>query len=305
MRTFQETINPKGGLDFTGSGARVGWTWTPPTEATQKVHWSWAGLSRAPFRAVTQGSPNTDGTTVDHWVGIGFSPEVHFGGGTAGEPGWYMGFEDGWYDGALMGAEWYISYFSADHTTVQLFRPFYTRVQRNNNTDHSALTLLDIGTDVGGLFGITVGTFNEIFTVTKSQVTFKPLTGNGTFVLDVQAGSIPFLQFRVASANGGNLQAPNVDQLIVADKNNAAQMSWNTGGPTRFYTGLSVGNAGDGIYGPFGSNKVLTFDVNKLGFFNTAPVAKPTVTGAKGGNAALASLLTQLASMGLLTDSST
>jgi len=42
-----------------------------------------------------------------------------------------------------------------------------------------------------------------------------------------------------------------------------------------------------------------------LGFGGTAPVAKPTVTGSRGANAALASLLTALASYGLLTDSST
>lgn len=42
-----------------------------------------------------------------------------------------------------------------------------------------------------------------------------------------------------------------------------------------------------------------------LGFFGTAPVAKPTVTGAKGGNAALTSLLSALAAMGLITDSTT
>ena len=40
-----------------------------------------------------------------------------------------------------------------------------------------------------------------------------------------------------------------------------------------------------------------------VGFNNTAPIAKPTVSGAKGGNAALASLLTALASYGLITDS--
>lgn len=42
-----------------------------------------------------------------------------------------------------------------------------------------------------------------------------------------------------------------------------------------------------------------------LGFFTGAPVAKPTVTGSKGGNAALASLLTALANLGLITDSTT
>lgn len=40
-----------------------------------------------------------------------------------------------------------------------------------------------------------------------------------------------------------------------------------------------------------------------IGFYNTSPAAKPTVTGSRGGNAALASLLTALAGLGLLTDS--
>lgn len=42
-----------------------------------------------------------------------------------------------------------------------------------------------------------------------------------------------------------------------------------------------------------------------VGFYGTTPAAKPTVTGARDGNAALASLLTALANVGLLTDSST
>lgn len=42
-----------------------------------------------------------------------------------------------------------------------------------------------------------------------------------------------------------------------------------------------------------------------LGFHNSAPIAKPTITGAKGGNVALASLLTELANYGLVTDSTT
>jgi len=42
-----------------------------------------------------------------------------------------------------------------------------------------------------------------------------------------------------------------------------------------------------------------------MGFYGATPVVKPTVTGSQGGNAALASLLTQLASLGLITDSTT
>ena len=40
-----------------------------------------------------------------------------------------------------------------------------------------------------------------------------------------------------------------------------------------------------------------------VGFNGTNPIAKPTVTGSRGGNAALASLLTALANYGLITDS--
>ncbi len=43
------------------------------------------------------------------------------------------------------------------------------------------------------------------------------------------------------------------------------------------------------------------FQVN-LGF---SAIAKPTITGSRGGNAALASLLTALASYGIITDSTT
>jgi len=49
----------------------------------------------------------------------------------------------------------------------------------------------------------------------------------------------------------------------------------------------------------------LTLGNNAIGFYGTTPVAKPTITGAKGGNAALTSLLAQLAALGLITDSTT
>ncbi|MBZ0296085.1 MAG: hypothetical protein K8L99_26230 [Anaerolineae bacterium] len=48
----------------------------------------------------------------------------------------------------------------------------------------------------------------------------------------------------------------------------------------------------------------LDHDGSNIGFFGTAPTTKKTVTGSRGGNAALASLLTQLAAYGLITDSS-
>jgi len=55
-----------------------------------------------------------------------------------------------------------------------------------------------------------------------------------------------------------------------------------------------------------GSVKILSdfeHEGTLLGFYNTSPVAKPTVTGSRGGNAALADFLTQMATLGLITDS--
>ena len=43
--------------------------------------------------------------------------------------------------------------------------------------------------------------------------------------------------------------------------------------------------------------------MTNVGFNDTTPIAKPTVSGSRGGNAALASLLTALANYGLITDS--
>jgi len=49
----------------------------------------------------------------------------------------------------------------------------------------------------------------------------------------------------------------------------------------------------------------LNHDGTTAGFFGTAPATQPTVTGSRAGNLALASLLTALAGLGLIVDSTT
>ena len=51
--------------------------------------------------------------------------------------------------------------------------------------------------------------------------------------------------------------------------------------------------------------RVIGVNGNRLGFYAKAPIAKPTVTGAKGGNAALTSLIAAMVGLGLITDSTT
>lgn len=69
----------------------------------------------------------------------------------------------------------------------------------------------------------------------------------------------------------------------------------------------SGGNVGIGTNEPSAKLEVngTAKIVGNIGFYNTAPVAKPTVTGSKGGNAALASLITALANLGLIVDNTT
>jgi hypothetical protein len=54
----------------------------------------------------------------------------------------------------------------------------------------------------------------------------------------------------------------------------------------------------------FGSSPFspIAIQEDKVGFYGNVPVVRPTITGSRGGNAALASLLTQLDALGLITD---
>ena len=63
--------------------------------------------------------------------------------------------------------------------------------------------------------------------------------------------------------------------------------------------------AGDRFSVEINSSVVFELQEDEIGFYGSNPVAKPTVTGSRSGNAALADLLTELDNMGLITDSST
>lgn len=87
-----------------------------------------------------------------------------------------------------------------------------------------------------------------------------------------------------------------------------------TDGGEGLVLGCKTGSARDfSVFTPGGSTRVCSVPTGtnsmkfegQTGFNNTNPIAKPSVTGSRGGNAALASLLTALANYGLITDSST
>ncbi len=83
------------------------------------------------------------------------------------------------------------------------------------------------------------------------------------------------------------IQKSSVDQYIIDNAGNHTLVDGAT---------IAVGSSS--------GTKIGTATTQRLGFWNHAPTTQPTVTGSRGSNAALASLLTALAGMGLVVDSS-
>lgn len=71
------------------------------------------------------------------------------------------------------------------------------------------------------------------------------------------------------------------------------------------HAGANVGIRISAQADPHLGNQAILVADGGLSFFNGTPAERPSVTGSRGGNAALASLLTVLGDMGLITDNTT
>ena len=127
-----------------------------------------------------------------------------------------------------------------------------------------------------------------------------------------QQGSIKY-------ANAGTLGAYTHDiQMIDTDGTNQILIGDSTYSPNIGFQGatatVTFATALLNVFGTtaalaatntiiYSANVTLGTASSTVGFYGATPAAKPTITGSRGGNAALASLLTQLAALGLVTDS--
>jgi len=129
----------------------------------------------------------------------------------------------------------------------------------------------------------------------------KDLDGNLLFDWQLFGAGTPtgFLYWREAYSTIGwrvQMLSSTAGEGFVMESFNGADLQFdlsNSGAGAHFYVGAVGG---------------FVIDVNgdrTLGFFGSAPIGKPTITGSKGGNVALANLLTELARYGLITDSTT
>jgi hypothetical protein len=204
--------------------------------------------------------------------------------------------------------------------------------------DWAAFELHNLGTALisnNNIFGngsSFSGTENAILLSGSNQsvITGNHMTGikNDAIVLTTTTGTL--IVGNIGSGIGGQLvlgeTVSNFNQQVANQYNNAMDVSVDNSNALRVNaTGISYNN-GNAIAFTFagagkvavqvdgtGEGNILTDNFvaanpvtfQRVGFNNTGPPAKPTVTGAKGGNAALASLMTALAAYGLVTDTTT
>jgi hypothetical protein len=136
-----------------------------------------------------------------------------------------------------------------------------------------------------------------------SNGTTKVATANtgldvfGTAIdIDNSADSAAVGVFLRNSLGGAHIQISSGNfSLLQTDENGITEEAWisgnKNGGVTLNHNGSpSIGTIGTGV-------NIIGTEINLSG--------KPTITGSRGGNTALTDLLTSLAAIGLITDSST
>lgn len=155
------------------------------------------------------------------------------------------------------------------------------------------------------------------FTVNAAGRGFDGTTATSHAAADKVTHVVAAQTLTEASAHVGDTARDDHTQYAKTDGSRAItgaqtfQSTVTITGAVTLVAGITVGGdstLNDGVdfaVGTVTGTKIGTGATQKLGFFGATPIVRPSVTGSRGANAALASLLTQLAALGLITDSTT
>lgn len=139
---------------------------------------------------------------------------------------------------------------------------------------------------------------------------FNPITATGTLIATQGAGTVAggvnltsYTFTAQAFASTGFAVQGNGTEMDVGltGTANTYLLNFHTGATGTTYDSRIVATGGTGSNG----GGTLFFNAANLGFYTATGVAKQTVTGSKGGNAAVTSLMAAMAALGLVTDSTT
>lgn len=144
--------------------------------------------------------------------------------------------------------------------------------------------------------------------VSDSRFIGNVAEGNVSGDIQHAGGTNQYLGNRGASIVDDGIRLPNNTRIRMQETNGTVRdVMYMTTGNT-----FNLGNSNNSmsllgailyVFGEMRPQGAVRFQGPTLGFYNTAPIAKPTVSGSTGNNEALESLISALASLGLITDS--
>lgn len=276
----------------------------------------------------TDGLGNKVGSQLNVIFQGGFSAEAGYG---APDPGFLFGANDFFLTGTSAGAVAGVSDFWGRLSEVHLRTPGASinntyGLIGESNIDASAVGASITGWMVSIKGGAPVN--NAGITVANAATLHlsspAPSAATNAYTIYANGTGANFFGGKITADNGlqvnGGLGGFKVNAATLNDQGAAVGVyaGVNSGDPA---VELANGTSNWRIDNSVGTLRFLRAGVSSdmelssgghlktkggVGFFNTAAITtKPTVTGSRGGNAALASLLTTLASTGLLTDSTT
>jgi hypothetical protein len=173
-----------------------------------------------------------------------------------------------------------------------------------NNQNNKGLIVKAAAAQIANLLEVQNSTGTPIFAVDSAGRVGAGAVPNATYFLDVNTGAAAAkmrlvstaadAQFSLSGSSFGQIEN-GAGAFYITNSGAGQPINFRTdGGALRFVVGSAQV-----------SSEVAFLIKGNVGFYNTAPVAKPAVAGSRGANAALTSLLTALASQGLVTDNTT
>lgn len=143
---------------------------------------------------------------------------------------------------------------------------------------------------------------------TLGEATTRVHTINGGTTINGPSAGVPLTLVQSGSSRGIDLKkGTSTATFRIAGGSDDILQIGNQAGITTITLGPSAvsGTAEISLTAALATMGAALRVNGNVGFYNTAPIAKPAAAGSRGGNAALASLLTALANLGLITDSTT
>jgi hypothetical protein len=160
-------------------------------------------------------------------------------------------------------------------------------VHTNLQASYVAVKYQDDSTGGGNIYMNSENMYGGVFSAKSVASTGRITSNNGEFFANGTSGEL-----------GLTVQNNGTKRMFIGQKTANSLFEWDVYDSSGNYIGTPISVDYSGRLRVGESN-------HSMGFFGANPILKPTVTGSRGGNAALTSLLQQLAALGLITDNTT